>query len=84
MATSYYTNTALFATTVQNAKLEKRDEGGVHVYVPAKSFSCDKLKMALDNQFGSEYSVQLRKDVFKITLPNSEFEDIEQLKYQYR
>lgn len=72
------------ASTIRHAQCESRDEGGCLITIPAGVLSCRSLKRALDSRFPGQYSVQLRKDVFKITLPNLQEAELDELKMYLR
>jgi len=64
--------TSLFASTVRDARWQPQDEGGFCVVIPAMSVSGVELKKALDSEFRGQYSVQLKRDQYRIMLPHLE------------
>ncbi|KAK1762558.1 hypothetical protein QBC33DRAFT_551808 [Phialemonium atrogriseum] len=62
-------NTPRISSAIRNARWEPREGGGFIAILPASSFTGGELKTALESGFQGQYSVQLRKDEYKITLP---------------
>lgn len=61
--------TSLFTSTIRSAQWQPQDDGGYCVIIPAVSLSGSDLKRALDSMFQGKYSVQLKKDKYRISLP---------------
>ncbi|CAH0040269.1 unnamed protein product [Clonostachys rhizophaga] len=47
------------------------DDGKMNAYVSASNVSSRQLKSYLDSNYPGQYSVQLKRDQFRITVPRS-------------
>ncbi|KAK0614873.1 hypothetical protein B0T17DRAFT_619725 [Bombardia bombarda] len=67
-----------FKSVMGQAECRDREEGGVIVILPSRAVTGNDLRQTLETVFPSQYSIQLKLDKYRVTLPKLNRAQLEQ------